>query len=81
MPTVGDRQNMPCHINDDGGEVVEGSNESQVFAGLRIPSEVPFDNAGIFNLGSFVLTAIDSDEIAIGYILKKLNGIFPSKRA
>jgi hypothetical protein len=72
---------MLCLIHDDSGEVVWGSNESQVFAGLRIPSENPFDNAGIFNLGSFVLTAIDSDEIAIGYLLKKLNGIFPSKRA
>lgn len=62
---------MLCLIYDDSGEIVWGSNESQVFAGLRIPSEVPFDNAGIFNLGSFGLTAIDGDEIAIGYFTEK----------
>ena len=67
---------MPCHINDDGGEVVEGSNESQVFAGLRITSEVSFDNVGIFNLGSFVLTVIDGDEIAIGYFTEKVEWDF-----
>lgn len=72
LTVAGDCQNVLWLSSNDGGGTVWGSNESQVFAGLRIPPEVLFDNAGVFNPGSFVLTIIDGDEIAKGHYTERV---------